>query len=180
MSPAEGQAAWYCVRTQPKREHIAASHLRELEGVEVFCPRLRYRKATRRGKIWWVEALFPGYVLVRFALEENERAVAYAPGVGGLVRFGDKVPPVPDAFVEVLRRELAPGEQGEETLTLEPQLEAGEEVEIARGPLGGFQGKVVEVLPGRDRVKVLLDFLGQTQVVEVDLFTLLLPRKPLP
>jgi transcriptional antiterminator RfaH len=42
---------WFCVRTQTKREHIAAGHLREIEGVEVFCPRLRYRKATRRGKI---------------------------------------------------------------------------------------------------------------------------------
>ena len=51
---------WFCVRCQTKREHIAAGHLRELLGVEVFCPRLRYRKATRRGKIWWMEPMFPG------------------------------------------------------------------------------------------------------------------------
>ena len=72
---------WYCVKTQTKREHIAAEHLRTLEEVEVFCPRLRYRKATRRGKIWWVEALFPGYLLARFDLVANERAVTYTQGV---------------------------------------------------------------------------------------------------
>ena len=180
--PDEGPQ-WFCVKTQPKREHIAAGHLRELEGVEVFCPRLRYRKATRRGKIWWIEALFPGYILAKFELIENERAVTYSTGVRGLVRFGAEVPPVSEDFVEVLRREIASnlGEEGiDDTLTVGPQVEPGEEVEIASGPLGGFQGKIVSILPGKERVKVLLDFLGQPQVVEMDLFSLLLPRKPLP
>ena len=49
-SPAlSSMPAWFCVRSQPKREHIAAAHLRNLVEVEVFCPRLRIRKATRRG-----------------------------------------------------------------------------------------------------------------------------------
>ncbi|MFC7338041.1 transcription termination/antitermination protein NusG [Haloferula chungangensis] len=183
MSNNDDGPEWYCVKTQPKREHIAAGHLREFEGVEVFCPRLRYRKATRRGKIWWIEALFPGYILAKFELAESERAVTYSTGVRGLVKFGSEVPPVSEEFVETLRQEIARnlGEEGlQDTLTVGPQVELGEEVEIASGPLGGFQGKVVSILPGRERVKVLLDFLGQAQVVEMDLFALLLPRKPLP
>ena len=44
----------------------------------------------------------------------------------------------------------------------------------------GRNQRVVEVLPARERVKVLLEFLGREQVIEVDLFSLLLPRKPLP
>ena len=173
------EVAWYCLKTQTKREAIAAAHLRELEGVEVFCPMLRYRKATRRGKVWWVEALFPGYVLARFLLGTDERAVMYSQGVRGLVRFGDKVPAIPDDFVEVLRQEVA--RQGaEEVLTVGPRITEGEEVELAHGPLGGVRATVVEVLPARERVKVLLEFLGREQVIEVDLFSLLLPRKPLP
>lgn len=173
------EVAWYCLKTQTKREAIAAAHLRELEGVVVFCPMLRYRKATRRGKVWWVEALFPGYVLARFLLETEERAVMYSQGVRGLVRFGDKVPAVPDDFVELLRQEVA--RQGaEEVLTVGPRITEGEEVELAHGPLGGVRATVVEVLPARERVKVLLEFLGREQVIEVDLFSLLLPRKPLP
>lgn len=173
------EPAWYCVKTQTKREATAAAHLRTLDGVEVFCPMLRYRKATRRGKIWWVEALFPAYVLARFCLDTEERAVMYCQGVRGLVRFGDGVPSVPDDFVEVLRDEVA--KQGaDEVLTVGPRITEGEEVELAHGPLGGVKATVVEVLSARERVKVLLEFLGREQVIEVDLFSLLLPRKPLP
>lgn len=179
MNPGTESPAWYCVKTQPKRESVAAGHLRELEGVEVFCPMLRYRKATRRGKIWWVEALFPGYLLAKFDLTSMDRAVTYCHGVTGLVRFGTDVPPVPDAFVEALRDEVARGGE-KDTVVVAPRLAAGEEVEFAHGPLGGARGTVLEVLPAKERVRVLLEFLGREQVVEVDLFSLLLPRKPLP
>ena len=43
-----------------------------------------------------------------------------------------------------------------------------------------MKGVIIEVLPGAERVKVLLEFLGQTHAVDVDIFTLLLPRRPLP
>ena len=182
MNPeAPSEAAWYCVRTQTKREHIAAGHLRELEGVEVFCPRLRYRKATRRGKVWWVEPLFPGYLLAKFALNDLERAVAFCQGVRGLVRFGGRVPPVPEDFIVSLREEIGRRENpGEEMLTLSPAIEAGEEVEIATGPFQGMRGSVVAVTPAAERVKVLLEFLGQPQAVDLDLFSILLPRRPQP
>jgi transcriptional antiterminator RfaH len=171
------EPAWYCVKTQPKRESLASRHLRELEGVVVFCPMLRYRKATRRGKVWWSEAMFPGYVLARFSMLHHERAVTYAHGVAGLVRFGAIIPEVPDYFVETLRREVA--EKGaQETLILQPQIEAGEEVEVANGAFSGSKATVVEVLPAKERVRVLLDFLGRPQLIEVDIFSLLLPRKP--
>jgi transcriptional antiterminator RfaH len=177
----QSEAAWYCVRTQTKREHIAAGHLRELEGVEVFCPRLRYRKATRRGKIWWVEPLFPGYLLAKFPLNELERAVAFCQGVRGLVRFGDHVPPVPEGFIVSLRDEIARRENSDaEMLTLSPAIEVGEEVEVAVGPFQGMRGAVVAVAPAAERVKVLLEFLGQPQAIDLDLFSILLPRRPLP
>lgn len=180
-SPTPGPE-WFCVKSQTKREHIAANHLRELEGVEVFCPRLRYRKATRRGKIWWVEPLFPGYLMARFDLREMERAVTFCQGVRGLVRFGSYIPPVPDAFVEALRSEVRgrAEEDDEETFAVSPVISIGEEVEIAHGPLQGMRGTVVEVAPSTERVKVLLEFLGQPQAVNLDLFSILLPGRPLP
>jgi transcriptional antiterminator RfaH len=172
---------WFCVRTQTKREHIAAGHLREVEGVEVFCPRLRYRKATRRGKIWWVEPLFPGYLLAKFKIAEMERAVTFCQGVRGLVRFGSGIPAVPDAFVETLRQEVRNRSEGDEELfSVSPVIEAGDEVEIAHGPLQGMHGTIVSVAPAAERVKILLEFLGQPQAVDVDLFSILLPRRPIP
>ena len=172
---------WFCVRTQTKREHIAAGHLRELEGIEVFCPRLRYRKATRRGQVWWVEPLFPGYLLARFCLQEMERAVTFCQGVRGLVRFGSGIPAVPCSFVESLRREIRERSNDEDdTFSVLPVIQTGEEFEIAQGPLRGMRGTIVAVAPAAERVKILLDFLGQPQAVDIDLFSILLPRRPTP
>ena len=170
---------WYCVRTQTKRERVAADNLRALAEVEVFCPVLRYRKATRRGKIWWEEALFPGYVLARFQMQESERAVSFCQGVRGFVKFGSAIPDVPEWFIREMRAAWET-HAGEEIVTVMPTLEKGDEVELAVGPLKGLKGQIVDVLPGVERVKVLLEFLGREQVIEVDLFSLLLPRKPLP
>lgn len=174
--------SWYCVRTQTKREHIASGHLRDLEGVEVFCPRLRYRKATRRGKIWWVEPLFPGYVLAKFNLAEMERAVTFCQGVRGLVRFGTEIPPVTEQFMDSLRKEIRDrsDENDPESFSVSPIIQAGDEVEVAHGPLQGMQGTVVSVAPAIERVKILLEFLGQQHPVDLDLFSILLPRRPLP
>ena len=175
------ELAWFCVRTQTKREHIAAGHLREMEGIEVFCPRLRYRKATRRGTVWWIEPLFPGYLLARFNLMESERAVTFCQGVRGLVRFGPEIPSVPESFVQVLRDEIGSRETTDlEILTVAPAIECGDEVEVAIGPLAGMRGVVVAIAPAAERVKILMDFLGQPHAIDMDLFSILLPRRPIP
>lgn len=183
MSNPQAKApAWYCVRCQTKREHIAAQHLRELEGIEVFCPRLRYRKATRRGKIWWMEPMFPGYLLAKFVMADMERAVTFCQGVRGLVRFGPEIPAVPESFVEALRHEIVSrqGAEADELVTLTPTIELGDEVEIAHGPFQGMQGTVVAVPSATERVKILLEFLGKPHAVDMDLFSILLPRRPIP
>jgi transcriptional antiterminator RfaH len=173
---------WFCLRCQTKREHIAAGHLRELDGVEVFCPRLRYRKATRRGKIWWVEPMFPGYLLAKFNIHEMERAVTFCQGVRGLVRFGSEIPPVPESFVEAIKHEILnrKGAEHDELVTLSPVIQIGDEVEVAYGPLQGMQGTVVSVPSATERVKILIEFLGNPQAVDMDLFSILLPRRPTP
>jgi transcriptional antiterminator RfaH len=182
ISNPQKNPEWFCVRCQTKREHIAAGHLRELGGVEVFCPRLRYRKATRRGKIWWVEPMFPGYVLAKFVISEMERAVTFCQGVRGLVRFGSEVPSVPESFVEAIKYEISNREDADEDglVTLTPTIEIGDEVEVANGPFQGMQGTVVAVPSSTERVKILLEFLGTPQAVDMDLFSILLPRRPTP
>ena len=56
--PVTDLPAWYCVRTQPKHEHIAAASLGRNLGLEVFHPRLRLERATRRGQMRVIEPLF--------------------------------------------------------------------------------------------------------------------------
>jgi len=176
----ENLPAWYCVRTQTKREHLAAKSLSQLEGVEVFCPRMRYKKATRRGKIWWVEAMFPGYIFARFILSERVRAVIHTHGVMTLLKFGTMVPAISSEFIEDLHVLIRDQEsEDEEMLTLQPTVKAGDEVEIAHGAMQGLVGEVVEVLPATERVMMLIDFLGGSQLVDTDIYSLLLPDKPI-
>lgn len=60
------------------------------------------------------------------------------------------------------------------------KVEVGEEVEVADGPFKGMEGQVVEVRPGTERVSLLLEFLGETQPVEVSLYSLILSNPEIP
>jgi transcription antitermination factor NusG len=52
--------------------------------------------------------------------------------------------------------------------TLSQELRPGDEVEIAGGAFFGLAAVVTRVMPGRQRVAVLLDFLGRQTTVELD------------
>lgn len=155
---------WYCARTQPKHEHIAAGNLVKRLGLQVFNPRLRLERATRRGVVRVIEPLFPGYIFVRCVLAEHADLIRYVSGVSSLVHFGQKTPAVPDEVVEELRQCFAAGEP----MDVEDRLQAGMEVTVAEGVFLGSRGVVVRVFPARQRVQILLDFLGRTTLAEVE------------
>ena len=161
--------AWFCVRSQLKHEHIAARHLGRLPDVAVFCPRVRFQRATRRGKVWFTEAMFPNYLFARFDLRQL-RQIQAEPGVAGVVRFGSHFATVPDEVIADLRERL-----DESDLKVFPDaVEPGDEVVIADGTFMGIAAVVQRLLPARDRVRVLLEFLGRP--VETELATASLLR----
>src|SRR5438045_453518 len=88
----ESREAWYCMSSQRKREHFAAAHLRQIPGVEVFNPQLKLVRATRRGRVWSTESLFPNYLFARFNLEKLLEKVRYTPSVKSVLQFGNRVP----------------------------------------------------------------------------------------
>lgn len=155
--------AWFCVRTQLKHEHIATANLRLLPGIQVFNPRIRYRRSTRRGPVWFTESLFPSYVFARFDWRQQLRLVYHSPGVATIVHFGARWPTIPDDTVAELRASI-----GEEELrVVEAQPEVGEEVEISGGAFHGLRGIITRLVPARQRVAILLEFLGRQTMVEV-------------
>ena len=158
------KTAWYCARTQPKHEQIAAGSLRVRLGLEVFNPRLKMERATSRGTVRVVEPVFPGYLFVRCDLDAQLDQIRYANGISSLVHFGQKIPSVPDEVVEELRQCF----EAEEPMAVEERLTPGTRVTVAEGALLGSQGVVVRVLPARQRVQILLDFLGRTTLTEVE------------
>jgi transcription antitermination factor NusG len=56
---------------------------------------LRFRKVTRRGPIWFVEATFPGYLFAKFVYSEQHRSVASCYGIRGILHFGDRPTTLP-------------------------------------------------------------------------------------
>ncbi len=160
--PPGDAPAWFCVRSQPKHEHIAAARLRAA-GLEVFLPRVRFKKASVRGPVWVTETLFPNYLFARFGVAESLRLVRSAPGVSTVVNFGGQVPAVPDPVIDELRRHIG----ADETRVLSDQLSPNDRVQISGGVMHGLTAVVTQVMPAKERVKVLLNFLGQQTTVEV-------------
>jgi len=161
--PTGPELAWFCVRTQLKHEHIASANLRLVPGIEVFCPRIRYRRSTRRGPVWFTESLFPSYIFARFDWRTQLRLVYHSAGVATIVHFGSRWPTIPDQTVEELQTQV--GEEELRVIDAEPQV--GEAVQISGGAFHGLQGIVTRLLPSRTRVAILLDFLGRQTMVEV-------------
>ncbi len=165
--------AWFCLRSQPKHEHIAAAHLRQ-EGIEAFSPRIRFQKKTQRGVQWFTESLFPNYLFARFAWQNDFRKVQHVRGVGGIIHFGDKFPTIAENEIAELR--LTFGET--ELHTIEGNLETGSPVDIATGAFQGLSAVITRIMPNQERVEVLLEFLGRQTSVEIDASALLDKASP--
>lgn len=155
--------AWYCLQAQPRHESIAARALRQRDEIEVFCPRIRFRRPRAGGQMWMTEALFPGYLFARFDLPSRHREIGHAHGLRGIVHFGGIHPSVPDAVIDQLRLSV-----GEEELTeVTSQLGPGDDVMLTGGALHGLEAVVTKYLPARDRIRVLLEFMGRQMEFEL-------------
>lgn len=164
MNPSKNEDwayGWYCLRAKPKQENVAARTLATLEEVEVFLPKtVRARKKNAPP----AQALFPGYFFARFDPIAHLRSVQYSRGVAYVVRRKEKPVSVPPALMDELR-----------TITNDGLLEikdrphnVGDEVSVIAGIFKGGLGKVTRLLPARERVKVLLEFLGRETEVEIN------------
>lgn len=162
--PSSPGLGWFCVRSQLKHEHIAAAHLVQDLELQVFLPRVRFRRLTRRGSRRVTEPLFPTYLFARFDWVEYLRRVQHSRGVAQVVHFGERWPTVPDEVIDALRAKVGSDEIHE----ISGELRTGDEVRLVGGAFHGLSAVVSRPLPARQRVAVLLEFLGRLVNVEVD------------
>jgi transcriptional antiterminator RfaH len=162
--PDTAEPVWYRLQARPKHEHIAAAHRRMLDGVTIFCPRIRFKRPTRQGLVWVTEAMFPGYLFAQFELATVHRQVRYAHGISDIVHFGDRYPVV-DAEASALLRNHA-GLTGVEEL--HDELSEGDRLTIVDGAFLALDALVTPVLPAKQRAKVLMDFLSRKMEAEVE------------
>ena len=161
---------WYCVRAKPRSENAAAQSIKAIQGVDVFFPKTipqRKKNATP------AQALFPGYLFACFDPILNMRAVHFAHGVAYVLRRNLKPDPVDPEIIKDLR--IATTVDGLLEIPDRPH-QVGSEVNIIEGLFKDGKGMVTRLIPARDRVKVLLEFLGRPTEIEIDENSLDFPK----
>ncbi len=157
-------AHWYVIRSKPNREEFLEGQLVS-RNVEVYFPRLRANPVNPRARKF--KAYFPGYLFIRVDLEHNLASnLERIPGVANLVAFGGETPDVPEHLLNAIRAKV-------EAINVaggikKAGLQPGTLVKIEQGPFEGYEGIVDERIPGKERVRVLLDFL-QNRKLAVEL-----------
>jgi transcriptional antiterminator RfaH len=118
---------------------------------------------TRRGPVWFVEAMFPGYLFAKFIYSTQHRAVENSQGIRGIVHFGDRLATLPENIVAELQSRMG----GEQVVTLDCSIKIGQSVEVIEGPFQGLEVVVTHLLPAKDRIRVLFEFLGRSVEMEI-------------
>jgi transcription antitermination factor NusG len=107
------------------------------------------------------EVLFPGYIFVNTSLE-NYSALKYTMGIKNIIKFGDNISCISSEEIEAMQ-------MAEKTSKIDPvasQIQIGQDAIIAKGSLTGSIVKVCS-LPSKERVGVLLSFLGSLRRVTI-------------
>ena len=94
---------WYVLKTKPRQEDRALENLNR-QGFKCFGPKLNVERIVRGKRSLRTEPLFPGYVFVQSdELAEQFYKLRSTYGVHSLVRFGDRIPKLPQSWIDSIR-----------------------------------------------------------------------------
>ena len=156
---------WYALRSKPRKEEAAWRQALSM-GFEVYYPQLRVHPVNPRSRK--LQAYFPGYLFVNAEIEQVGVSVfQWMPQTLGLVSFGGEPAIVPESLILAIddRVEAINAAGGEVFHGLKP----GDVVWIRDGPFQGYEAIFDAHVPGSERVRVLLEFLGNRRQVVVEL-----------
>jgi len=178
-SPYDRPGAWYVVHTQSGYEKKVKSNLEarissmnmEHSIFEVVIPTEDVVEFKNGRKVVVQKKVFPGYLLVRCALDDDAwYVIRNTPGVTGFVGQGAKPSPLGRKDVEAF---LAPRVEGDEAAPSRKtrtrhEFEVGESVRVKEGPFADFSGQIAEINPDQLKLKVLVNIFGRETLVEMD------------
>lgn len=165
---------WFIIHTYSGFENKVAESLRaraEAYGFagrlgQILIPTEEVVELRNGKKVTFKRLLYPGYVMVQMAMDDELwHHVKNTPRVTGFVGGGTK--PVPLTATEVnsvLYRQATAAERPRPKLT----FEKNESVRIIDGPFTNFQGKVDEINPERNTLRVLVTIFGRATPVELE------------
>ena len=170
---------WYVVNTYSGHENKVKENLEkrvESMGLQdclfnIVIPEHVETEIKDGKKINKVTNMFPGYVLVEMVMtDEAWYVVRNTSGVTGFIGSsggGAKPFPLPKEEVDPILKRM-----GIQTSQLEVNFEVGDDVKVLSGPFAGKQGKVEDIDLEKEVATVLVDFLGNSTPMEVELVQL--------
>jgi transcriptional antiterminator NusG len=165
---------WYIIHTYSGFEKKVAESLRtraEAFGFDtsigqILIPEEEVVELRNGKKVTSKRLLYPGYVVVQMDMnDELWHRVKDTPRVTGFV--GGGTTPVPlsaDEINKMLYRQTTSAERPRPKMN----FEKNETVRIIDGPFANFQGKVDEINPERNTLRVLVTIFGRATPVELD------------
>jgi len=109
------------------------------------------------------EVLFPGYIFIHASIK-NHSDLKYTKGIKHIIKFGDNISCI--SIEEIRSMQIA-----EKTSKIDPvasQIQIGQDALISEGSLKGSIVKVCS-LPSKERVGVLLSFLGSKRRITISI-----------
>jgi transcription termination/antitermination protein NusG len=165
---------WYIIHTYSGFERKVAESLRtraEAFGFneqigQILIPEEEVVELRNGKKVTSKRLLYPGYVVVQMEMnDELWHRVKDTPRVTGFVGGGQTpVPLSADEINKMLYRQTTAAERPRPKMN----FEKNEQVRIIDGPFANFQGKVDEINPERNTLRVLVTIFGRATPVELD------------
>ncbi len=172
--PEDETKKWFIVHTYSGFENKVAESLRtraEAFGFadkvgEILIPTEEVVELRNGKKITSKRLVYPGYVLVQLEMDDEMwHAVKATPRVTGFVGGGTHpVPLTADEVNAILYRQQSSVDRPRPKMS----FEKNESVRIIDGPFTNFSGKVDEVNPERNTLRVLVTIFGRATPVELD------------
>ncbi|PID86754.1 MAG: hypothetical protein CSB13_02765 [Chloroflexi bacterium] len=157
---------WYVIYTKPKSEYRVAAWLAQYE-IETYVP--GFYSLSSSSQTATKEILFPCYMFAKISLEEEGlSSIQWVPGVRRIVSFGGQPVTIPDCMMEEMRQNIQLANESRHE-NLEPSMQPGTLVRVVSGPFQGMQAIFERPTSSRERVQVLLDFLGRVNRVKLDI-----------
>jgi transcriptional antiterminator NusG len=178
-SPYDRPGAWYVVHSYAGYENKVKSNLQsriasmnmEERIFECVIP-MEDSIEIKNGKKQVVsKKVFPGYLLVRMALDDDSwYVVRNTPGVTGFVGLGARPTSLSRREVENILQVKPEGEEGAAGKKQRPRLEyeVGESVRVKEGPFADFSGTIAEINEDQLKLKVLVNIFGRETPVELE------------
>jgi transcriptional antiterminator NusG len=165
---------WYIVHTYSGHEAKAMRALLEraksmghdADFDEVLIPEETVVEMVKGQKRTSKRKYFPGYILVRMALnDETWHIVRGTPKITGFVGGDKNPPPISDEEVARMTQQIKEGASKPKPKIM---FEEGENVRVVDGPFVNFSGFVDEVMQDKEKLRVMVQVFGRATPVVLD------------